>query len=274
MTEFPILVIGSTGKTGRRIVRRLRKQGTVVREGTRRAQPAFDWADPATWPAALDGVKAAYICYHPDLAVPGAPAAIEELTLRAREAEVERLVLLSGRGERNAQRCEEIVRTSGVDYTLIRASWFAQNFSEGMLFDSVNAGMVAMPVGDVREPFVDADDIADVAVAALCDDRHTGELYEVTGPRLMTFAEAVKEIADETGREVSYQSITLEQFHTALTHASGPEMAELLTELCREVLDGRNESLGDGVQRALGRAPRDFADFVQYTAATGVWRQQ
>jgi uncharacterized protein YbjT (DUF2867 family) len=274
MTESPILIIGSTGKTGRRIIQRLREQGTLVREGSRHSQPVFDWAEPSTWSAALKGVRAAYICYAPDLAAPGAPAAIEELTARATKAGVERLVLLSGRGEHNAQRCEKIVRNSGLTYTLIRASWFAQNFSEGALFDPVMAGVVAMPANGVREPFVDADDIADVAVAALTQDRHIGQLYEVTGPRLMTFAEAVKEIAVASNREVTYQSITLEQFHAALTNEAGLEMAELLTELCREVFDGRNESISDGVQRALGRPPRDFADFARAAAAASVWTQQ
>jgi uncharacterized protein YbjT (DUF2867 family) len=170
------------------------------------------------------------------------------------------------------QRREEIVRNSGLEYTLIRSSWFAQNFSEGALLDPVLAGVVAMPADGIREPFIDADDIADVAVAALTDDRHTGMLYEVTGPRLMTFTEAVHEIADAADREIAYHPITLEQFHTELTQEAGSEMADLLTALCREVFDGRNESLGDGVQRALGRPPRDFTDFVRSAAATGVWR--
>lgn len=273
MTESPILVIGSTGKTGRRIAQRLYKQGALVREGSRRSQPAFDWAEPSTWSTALKGVKAAYIAYHPDLAAPGAPAAIQEFTANAAQAGVKRLVLLSGRGEHNAQRCEKIVRNAGLEYTLIRASWFAQNFSEGALFDPVMAGVVAMPADGVREPFIDADDIADVAVAALTEDRHVGELYEVTGPRLMTFAEAVKEIADAAGREIAYHPVSLAEFHTALTQDAGPEMADLLTDLCREVFDGRNESLTDGVQRALGRPPRDFADFVRTAAAAGVWRR-
>ncbi len=272
MTISPILVIGSTGKTGRRIVQRLRENGNLVREGSRRSQTVFDWTDPATWASAFAGAQVAYISYYPDLAAPGAPAAIEKLTACAREAGVERLVLLSGRGEPNAQRCEEIVRNSGLDYTLIRSSWFAQNFSEGALLDPVLAGMVAMPVDGIREPFIDADDIADVAVAALTDDRHSGKLYEVTGPRLMTFAEAVREIAVAAGRKISYQPITLEQFHAELTHAAGSGMADLLTALCHEVFDGRNESLGDGVQKALGRPPRDFADFARRAVAAGVWQ--
>lgn len=267
----PILVIGSTGKTGRRIAERLAARGHVVRAVSRRSDPPFDWNDPDTWPPALEGVRAAYVSYVPDLAVPGAPEAIRKLTELAREAGVERLVLLSGRGEANAERSENIVRESGLGFTLVRASWFNQNFDEGQLLPSVVGGTLALPAGNVREPFVDVNDIADVAVAALTEDRHDGQLYEVTGPRLMSFHDVAAEISKAAGRDVGYVPITLEEFHAGLLADAGPEIATLLTELCREVFDGRNESLGDGVRRALGREPGDFAGFARQAAASGVW---
>jgi len=271
MQQSPILVIGSTGKTGRRIVQRLTDLGFAVRSGSRQAQPPFDWETPSTCAEAFRGIETAYISFFPDLAVPGAPAAIEALTECAKSAGTRRLVLLSGRGEANAQRCEDIVRASGLGFTLIRASWFNQNFSEGHMLESVLEGVVAMPAGDVREPFIDVDDIADVAVAALTDDRHDGQFYELTGPRLMSFADVAREMSDAAGREIQYAAITSEQFREALTESVGADFANLLTDLCNEVLDGRNEALGDGVQRALGREPRDFADFCQAVAASGVW---
>lgn len=271
MQKSPILVIGSTGKIGRRIVQRLSESGHAVKEGSRQSEPPFDWDRPETWTEALRGVEAAYISYYPDLAFPGAPAKIEALTKRATEAGVKRLVLLSGRGEVNAQHCENIVRDCGLDFTLVRASWFSQNFNEGHLLGPVLDGVVALPAGDVREPFVDADDIADVAVAALTDDRHAGQLYELTGPRLLTFADAVAEISTAAGRDVQYAAISFEEFRAAMAEATGPELASMFTELCREVFDGRNASLGDGVQKALGREPRDFADFCKASAASGVW---
>lgn len=267
----PILVIGATGKTGRRVAERLVARGHAVRAVSRRSDPPFDWDHPETWPEVLRGVRAAYVSYVPDLAVPGAPEAIQKLTELAREAGVERLVLLSGRGEANAERSEDIVRESGLGYTLVRASWFNQNFDEGQLLPSVLGGMVAMPAGDVREPFVDVNDIADVAVAALTEDGHDGQLYEVTGPRLLSFRDAAAEISKASGRDVGYAPVTLDDFHAHLLADAGPEIATLMTELCREVLDGRNQSLGDGVRRALGREPRDFAQFARQAAATGVW---
>ena len=273
MSDSPILVVGSTGKVGRRVAQRLRDAGLSVRAGSRHSEPRFDWQDPATWAAALRGVEKAYVSYYPDLAVPGAPAAIKRLTEVAAAQGVQKLVLLSGRGESNARRSEDIVRDSGLDFTLVRASWFAQNFDEGQLLEPVLDGVVAMPAGAVREPFVDVDDVADVAVAALTDARHDGQLYEVTGPRLLSFADAAAEIAAASGRPVQYAPISLEEFRAGMTEAAGPDLANLLTELCREVFDGRNESVTDGVQRALGRAPRDFADFCRSAAAAGAWQR-
>jgi len=273
MNHSPILVIGATGKTGRRIVQRLSEKGHAVRKGSRQSDPPFDWQNPGTWPTALHGAEAVYISFFPDLAVPGAPAAIEELTSRAITAGVKRIVLLSGRGEVNAQRCENIVRECGASFTLIRASWFSQNFDEGHLLAPVLSGTVALPAGDVREPFVDVDDIADVAVAALTDECHAGQLYELTGPRLLSFADAVGEISKATGRNIQYAAVSSEQFRAALTEDTGPEFANLLTDLCAEVLDGHNAWLGDGVQKALGRKPRDFADYCHAAAASGAWNR-
>lgn len=270
MTNEITLVLGGTGKTGRRIVERLVQRGVPTRSASRAS--GFDWHDPTTWDAQLAGVTAAYISYAPDLAVPGATEAIRLFAQKAVEAGVQRVVLLSGRGEEEAQRCERIVQDAGIDWTIVRASWFQQNFSEGEFVDMVLAGAVTLPAGDVREPFIDADDIADVAVAALTEDGHAGELYEVTGPRLMKFAEAVREIADASGRDVAYVQIPHDAFVSGVAESGAPsEMAWLLDYLFRQVLDGRNSKLTDGVQRALGREPTDFAEYARRTTATGVW---
>jgi uncharacterized protein YbjT (DUF2867 family) len=273
MQTQPILVIGSTGKTGSRIVKLLTQKGIPVRPGSRNSLVPFDWDKPETWTAALAGVATAYVSYFPDLAFPGAAEKIEALTIAATAAGVRKLVLLSGRGEAHARHCEDIVRKSGLEFTLVRAAWFAQNFSEGYLQAPVLEGMVALPAGDVKEPIADVDDIADVAVAALTDDRHNGELYEITGPRLLSFAEAAAEISAAAGIPVQYMPITLEQFHAAMLGIGGQVVADVFTEICRETLDGHNSCLTDGVQRALGREPRDFADFCRTAAASGVWKR-
>ncbi|MFT4438870.1 NmrA family transcriptional regulator [Caballeronia sp. 15715] len=228
-----------------------------------------------TWAPALKGVSAVYICFYPDLSVAGATGAIQSFTDLAVSSGVRRLVLLSGRGEPEAQRCEDLVRNAGVDWTLLRASWFAQNFSEAHFLEPIRDGELALPVGNIGEPFVDADDIADVAIAALTQNGHAGQLYELTGPRLVTFAEAVAEIARTFGRSIRFTRLSMTEYTEALVEAGLPaQTVELIHYLFTDVLDGRNASVEDGVIRALGRPPRDFSAYVRETAATGIWSRE
>lgn len=269
MTET-ILVLGGTGKTGRRVIDRLPRD-LPVRVGSRSADPPFDWEDRATWAPALRGASSAYVSFYPDLAVPGAPEKIRAFTEQAMAGSTRRLVLLSGRGEEQAQRAERALQESGAEWTVVRCSWFMQNFSESYFAEPVAGGQLALPAANLAEPFVDVDDIADVAVAALTQDGHAGQVYELTGPRALSFGQAVEEIARASGRRVDYLPITLEEFTSALAEQDVPaDVVALLRYLFREVL-GRNEHLGDGVQRALGREPRDFTDYAREAAATGIW---
>jgi uncharacterized protein YbjT (DUF2867 family) len=271
-SQAPTLVLGGTGKTGRRVAARLAARGLPVRVGSRAGEPPFDWQDPATWAPALRGAGAVYLTYYPDVAMPGAVGAIRTFAQLAVECEVRRLVVLTGRGEKEAQRAEQVVREAGVDWTILRSSWFSQNFSENYLREPVLSGEVVLPAGDIGEPFVDADDIADVAVAALTEDRHTGQLYELAGPRLLTFAEAVAEIARATGRQIRYVQVSPRQYAAALAQQQVPaEYIWLLNYLFTTVLDGRNAHLTDGVRRALGREPRDFSSYARDAAAAGAW---
>jgi uncharacterized protein YbjT (DUF2867 family) len=267
-----ILVVGGTGKTGRRVVERLRARNLPVRVGSRSGSPSFDWKDRTAWASALQGMDAVYITYQPDLAVPGAADDIHAFSTQAAAAGVRRLVLLSGRGEDEAQHCEHIVQQAGADWVIVRASWFNQNFDENFLREPIMEGKIALPVDDVRKPFVDADDIADVVTAALTEDRHVGQVYELSGPRLMTFREAIAEIASATGRSLQFVQVTPEQY-TGFMRAGGvpDDFIWLVNYLFTTVLDGRNAMLTDGVQRALGRAPRDFTDYARAAAARGAW---
>jgi uncharacterized protein YbjT (DUF2867 family) len=271
MQDRPILVIGATGKTGRRVASRLEARGVAIRRGSRSSATPFDWEAPDTWGPALTGARAAYVTYFPDLAFPGAVGKLESLCETARDVGVEHLVLLSGRGERHARLGEEAVRASGMDFTVVRAAWFAQNFSEGYLRDPILAGILPMPGGDIAEPIIDIEDIADVAVAALAEEGHEGQLYEVTGPRPMTFAELAAALSQATGREIRHLPIGFEDCHANVAQAGGEFVADVFTGIARETLDGRNAHATDGVMRALGRPPRDFADFALVAARAGTW---
>ncbi len=272
-SEGTILVIGGTGKTGRRVADGLRDLGKNVRIGSRSASPSFDWADEDTWSDALEGVTAVYITYAPDLAMPGATDSIQAFVDRASEHGVQRLVLLSGRGEEEAQACERIVQESGIDSTIVRSSWFNQNFSEGEFVEMVLSGQITLPDVDTPEPFIDINDIAEVVVAALTETGHVGEIYEVTGPRLLTLAEVAAELSKATGRRIDYVPVPHDAFVAGVAESGAPQdVVWMLDYLFATVLDGRNAYLTDGVQRALGRPPKDFADYAREVAATGVWR--
>ena len=268
-----ILVLGATGKTGRRIVKRLEDGGHKVRRGSRSATPSFDWNNEAGWDDCLAGVEAAYINYSPDLAMPGATDSIQAFVNRAKQHGVKHLVLLSGRGEEEAQACERIVQNSGIDWTIVRSSWFNQNFSEGAFVEMVLAGQITLPNVDTPEPFVDVDDIAEVATVALTEPGHVGEVYEVTGPRLLTLADVAAELSNATGRTIEYVPVPHDAFVAGVAESGAPEeVVWMLDYLFATVLDGRNAYLTDGIQRALGREPKDFADYAREIAATGAWR--
>jgi uncharacterized protein YbjT (DUF2867 family) len=265
------LVLGGTGKTGRRVVERLSARGIPTRVGARSEEPPFDWDDRSTWAPMLDGVGSVYLQHYLD-ALPGSAEIIGSFAELAVANGIPRIVHLSGRGEPEAELAAQAVQDTDAEVTTLRSTWFSQNFSESYFLDGVLAGALALPAGNTPEPFVDADDIADVAVAALLDDGHIGQVYELTGPRLLTFADAVSEIAQATGKEIRYVPVSIGDFAATLDEQAVPsEWIELLVYLFQEVLDGRNAHLADGVERALGRKPRDFRDYARETAATGIW---
>ncbi|MGI5352289.1 NAD(P)H-binding protein [Streptomyces sp. CA-250714] len=269
----PVLVLCGTGKNGSRVVERLRERGHPVRVGSRSGEPPFDWESPATWDAAVEGVGAVFIICQPDVGAPGSAQAVRAFGERAARAGVRRLVLLSARGEDLALPTEQAVREAGTEWTILRTSWFFQNFSEGVFLPYVAAGELPFPAGDVREPFIDADDIADVAVAALTEDGHHGRIHDLTGPRLLSYSEAVTELAAAGGPAVRYVPMPLEEYAEWLAgQGLEPALVAFLGELFAQLLDGRNAVVSDGVREVLGRPPRDFADFAREAAAKGAWQ--
>lgn len=270
-----ILVTGGTGKTGSRVAERLTQLDQNVKIGSRSHDPVFDWNDPATYANVLNGIDRVYQVYYPDLAVPGARDSIQKFTEEALKQGVEKVVLLSGKGEREAEKCEETVANSGLNYTLVRASWFNQNFSESFLMDPVLTGQVALPMPEAEIPFVDADDIADVVTKVLLDDSYNGQTITVTGPEKLTFSEVVAEIAEATQREIPYQAVSLEEYGKTMKAAGLPDdYVWLFSYLFKEVLGNpANQEVSDDVVKVLGRKPTSFREYARKTAATGVWNK-
>ncbi|MEO3829952.1 NAD(P)H-binding protein [Actinomadura sp. B10D3] len=280
MTEHPILVTGATGKSGRRVVEQLRAKGLAVRAATRNGEHPFDWSDRGTWDAALEGVRAVYI-----VQLDGTKF-VRPFVERAVRHGVRRLVLASGRGIdrpnyvkddggvlKGMLDSEDAVRDSGLEWTISRPGWFAQNFSEGFFADAVRAGELRLPAGDGAAAFVDAEDIAAVVVAALTEDRHAGQIYELSGPRAVTLTEAAATISEAAGREVRYVPLAVQDYVAELVQQGwSPADAASFADVIEPLREGKDEYVSDGVQRALGRPPRTFAEFAKSTAAAGGWQ--
>lgn len=273
--ESNILVIGGTGKTGRRVVEQLTKKGIIPRIGSRNASPSFDWDNKDTWVDVLEGIEKMYVTYYPDLAVPGAKKNIESLTYLAKELGVKKLVLLSGKGETEAESCEKIVMDSGIGYTIVRASWFNQNWSESFFLEPILSGEVALPMSDILIPFVDADDIAEVASTVLLNDDYNGEIIEVTGPELITFKNIVHLISKTSNRHLNFHEITLEQYVDGMRQMKLPnDVVWLIEYLFSHVLTNpKNQQVVNDIERVLGRKAKSFLEYADETAKTGIWNR-
>jgi uncharacterized protein YbjT (DUF2867 family) len=273
MKQRKILILGGKGKTGSRVVERLRNlKFNNIRIGSRSETPAFDWENESTWLDVIKGMETVYITFQPDLAIPAAVETIKKFTSLAHENGINKMVLLSGRGEKEAQLCEQIVMNTAQTWTIIRASWFNQNFSESVFLDPILAGHVALPRAEALEPFTDANDIADVVVQAIIDNKHNGQIYELTGPRLLTIPQAITEISNACGRNIQFQPLTLDENVQLLRRYQLPEdYIWLVNYLFAEVLDGRNATVSSDIEKVLGRKATDFSEYAKVTAVTGIW---
>jgi uncharacterized protein YbjT (DUF2867 family) len=267
-----ILVLGATGKTGKRVAERLAQLNIPVRIGSRNASPAFDWNNEHTWKAVLRDIEQVYITFQPDLAIPGTADKISAFVKHAKRARVKKLVLLSGRGEREAEASEREVMNSGLDWTIVRANWLMQNFSESFFLNAVLSGQLYLPQIKALEPFVDVDDIADVVVAALTQEQHNGNIYTTTGPELLSFEKVATIISETTGRPVQVHQVGKEEYLTMLRDLLIPEnFIWLIDYLFTEMLDGRNESLTGDIEKVLKRKPCSFEAYAKKANASGVW---
>ncbi|MFD0412743.1 NmrA family NAD(P)-binding protein [Streptomyces sp. NPDC127108] len=270
-----VLVTGATGRVGSRVAEAARAAGHEVRSASRSGAVRFDWYDASTWADALRGADAAFLAYQPDVGAPGAAEAVGAFARQAVELGVRHLVLLSARGEDQARATEDALAVPGARWTVVRASWFAQNLSEGPLADAMReSGELAFPGGEVLEPFIDVRDIADVVLAVLAaGSRYDGRVLEVSGGRLLSFRDAVAEVSAAVGREFTYIPVPAREYGAALREFGVPDAeVEFLIDLFETNLDGRNAHISPGVQEILGRAPREFSTFVQEAASTTTWK--
>jgi uncharacterized protein YbjT (DUF2867 family) len=268
-TTRPVLVLGATGKTGRRVVARLQAKSIPARAASRSSGTHFDWHHPTTWDAALNGASAL------SLALPPEEVPVGDLITRAVAAGVDRIVLLSGRGAQHVEysrAVEGLVHDSGVEWAVMRPNNFSQNFTEDAFYPMIMSGELALPIGGIPEPFIDAEDIADVATVLLTEDGHHGETYEMSGPQALTWAEAAETIAEAAGRPVRFVDVPPDKFvPVALAAGLSQKAARDLSGMFAVMREGLIAEVGDGVRRVLGREPVDFATYAKRAAASGAW---
>lgn len=264
-----ILVIGGGGKNGSRVVKKLKTLGytvfstTRVRDEVNEDTRFFDWNDGTSYDQALKNMDKVYIV-HPDTSIPDAKEQITELISTMVENSISKAVLLSGRGQESVRKCEDILISSPLKWAVLRSAWFNQNFSEGHFSHGIQAGEVTFMADSVKEPFVDLDDLSDAVVECLIDEKHDGKIYEITGSELLTFKEAVEMIGNKLNRSIKYNFLDKDEYRELLKKAGLPPfVAEHMAAAFDEILDGRNENTGDGIQKVLGRNPRKFNEFVQ-----------
>lgn len=272
MKAQTIAIVGATGKTGQRVLAQLQDLEYSVRALSRNSEYAFDWTDRSGWTQALQGVDSVYLTYFPDLAIPRAAEDIRAFVELAKSLGIKHIVLLSGRGEEGAQLAEQLVIGSGLEWNIVRASWFMQNFSESFMLEGIKTGQLVLPEPKADEPFIDVDDIADVVVAALARADLRNLVLEITGPQLLSFEACVKAIAEATGRDIRFASAPIDDYLLGAKAQGLPDdIAWLINELFENVLDGRNESTTDMIEKVLGRPAKSFQQYVNETAQTGVW---
>ena len=270
-----ILVLGGTGKTGRRIAERLIQRGLPVRIGSRNANPSFDWENSSNWMDVLQQIDTIYISFQPDLAVPGSVDKISAFVDAARRSGVKKLVLLSGRGEQETQHCENIVMQSQLDWSIVRASWFMQNFSEGFLAEAILSGHLVLPIIKAKEPFIDVDDIADVVTKIIADESHSNTLIELTGPELLSFEKIAQLISAAINRPIVFEEVATQQYTEMLrTYEIPDDFIALIKYLFTELMDGRNESLTNEVENILGRKAGSLESYISKVVDAGTWQSK
>lgn len=273
MNTPPVAITVGTGKVGSRVARRLRDAGVDVRIGSRSGGPPFDWEDRSTWAPFVAGCSAAFVTYVPDIGFPGGDDALAAFGSVCRTEGIDHLVLLSGRGEEGAANAEDALRSTTGHVTVLRSAWFDQNFSESFLLEPVLEGVISLPAGDVVEPFVDAEDLAEAATLCLTDPAsHRSATYELTGPELLSFSDVARILSRAIGRVVLYLPVSVGGYVEAAVAAGvADDEAKAYAELFHSVTDGRNAFVTGDLPALLGRPAGSFAAYAERTAGDGVW---
>jgi uncharacterized protein YbjT (DUF2867 family) len=273
-----VFVVGAMGNVGSRVAAHLTDVGRAVRAATRwpeaydgPAEPVrFDFTDPGTHAPAVEGAGSAFVMTPAD--VEAYPQLIPFMQTAA-DAGVRRIVLMTAMGVDQAPddvplRAAELHLEQGdQEHTLLRPNWFMQNFLtywRGMIEAD---GVMRLPAAEAETRFIDTDDIAAVAAAALTRDGHDGQGYTLTGPEAFTYHEAAEVLSDASGRDIRYEPVSDEEARNILTEAGlDAEYAGMLVGLFQNVKAGHAAPVTPAVEQVTGRPPRSLEAFARDNA--------
>ncbi|WP_030796613.1 NAD(P)H-binding protein [Streptomyces sp. NRRL S-337] len=268
------LVIGATGTTGSRTAAQLTSAGHAVKAASRRATPVpgaepviFDWYDADTHHAALDGAERVYVI--PPVGEPDPAAVVLPFLRRAGAAGVRRAVLLSASSIPKGGPAVGLVHQAlpGIfdEWAVLRPSWFMQNFTGSHMHAlSIRAdGTIWTATGSGRVGFVDADDIAAVAVRALTDEHTPNDDLLLTGPEALSYDDIATVVTEVTGRPVVHRPLSYEEMCDRLAELMPKEFAVLLAGMDRAIAEGTEDRVTDSIRRVTGRPARTFRDVAE-----------
>ncbi len=265
-----VLVTGATGTTGSRVVAALSQHGVPTRQATRTpsspGQVRLDWADRATYRDALRGVAAVYLIA--PIGVVDPVPLVEPFLEEALRQGVRRVVQLSSsalpEGAPGLGAVHRLVRTTMPEWTVLRPSWFMQNFvGQHLVARGVKRGEIVTATGNGKVAFIDAGDIAAVARRALTDDIPHNTEHLLTGPAALSYADAAAILTQQTGRAISHRSVSAEEM-MALIAAQGipAEFAKVLAAMDADIRGGAEDRVTDTVNAVTGRPAHGFRTFV------------
>jgi uncharacterized protein YbjT (DUF2867 family) len=267
-----LLIVGGTGTTGSRVADQVRGPGVAVRIATRRPSAAehvrFDWTEPRSHAGVLTGIDAIYLVAPIGVTEPA--SLVEPFLATALHAGVRRVVLLSSsaipEGGTGLGGLHRLVRTTVPEWTVLRPSWFMQNFlGDHPVGTAVReSGEIVTATGDGRVAFIDAADIAAVAARALTDEEPHNTSYVLTGPEALSYADTAAIIAGVTGRPIRHRPVGPAELTDRLTAAGYPrDFAELLPGLDVAISTGTEDRVTTTVPELTGRPARSFTDFAR-----------
>lgn len=275
-----ILVTGATGTIGQALIKQLQTKNADFVAGVRNVEEAkkklpsvsnfveFDFSNSATYEGAVENIDSVFVLGPPIV------LNLEELVAPfldfLKGKGINRVVYLSALGSENMKlltfhtTLTQKIKDDGFDYTILKPSFFAQNFKNYEWENITERGVVYVPAGTGKAGFVDVNDIAAVAAAALTEDGHSGKTYEITGPEILGYQDAANLLSEVMGKQIVYPNPTPEEFGATLKQAGAPDfIASYMIDVYSMILNNHVNVLSNHVEEVTGKKPTTLKSVLE-----------